>query len=449
MDTPRKSLAVVGSGIAGLSAAWLVRRDYSVTLIERNDYLGGHTHTLLVEEEDQQIPVDTGFIVYNEPNYPHLSRLFAQLGIKTQDTDMSFGVSVGPGRLEYAGDNLDTLFAQRRNLLRKDFLHMLKEILRFNRQCKGLLKRNGLGEISLGEFLDRYGYATGFRDHYLLPMAAAIWSCPTTAMLDFPAASFARFFDNHGLLSLSGRPQWRTVCGGSWSYVKKLAAQLHNTTHIANPVLAVRRDAQGVRLRLADGQSMHFDAVVLACHADEALGLLENPSELERTLLSAFHYQTNRAWLHTDTALMPHSRKVWSAWNYLASDRDPDSSVSVSVTYWMNRLQRLNSRCNYLVSLNPLKPPRDEQVIAEMSYEHPVFDQTAMSAQPRLAELQGRDRIWFCGSYFGYGFHEDALRSSVQVARALGATIPWEADAASDRGPDPIGRVSGLADALG
>jgi predicted NAD/FAD-binding protein len=449
MDKTQKSLAVVGSGIAGLSAAWLLRKAHQVVLFEKNDYLGGHTHTLLAEEDGRSVPVDTGFIVYNEPNYPYLSHLFEHLGIQTQNTDMSFAVSVDEGRLEYAGDNLNTLFAQRRNLYRWDFFHMLKEILRFNGQAKRLLHTDGFSDISLGDFLDRHGYSEGFRNHYLLPMAAAIWSCPTTTMLGFPVASFARFFANHGLLNLVRRPQWKTVSGGSWNYVKKMSADLQRSLHTDAAVVGVRRHPHGVSLRLADGTCKDFDAVVMACHADEALALLENPTQQEQALLSRFSYQTNRAWLHTDRDLMPRSRKVWSAWNYLASNRHGDDPGSVSVTYWMNRLQRLEARQDYLVSLNPLQTPRDERVLAHMVYQHPVFDQAAMAAQQRLPSLQGQDRIWYSGSYFGYGFHEDALRSSVQVARSLGAIIPWEPEASLTHSPDHTTKVPGLAEALG
>ena len=449
MHKTRQSLAVVGSGIAGLSTAWLLRQDYRVALFEKNDYLGGHTHTHVVEEDGRQIPVDTGFIVYNEPNYPHLSHLLNHLDISTQDTDMSFAVSIGDGALEYAGDNLSTLFAQRCNLYRWDFLRMLKEILRFNRQCKRLLKSGGFGAVSLGDFLESNDYDRGFSHHYLLPMAAAIWSCPTSTMLDFPVASFARFFANHGLLNLFRRPQWKTVSGGSWCYVKKLAADLQPNLQVDSPVVGIWRRPHGVELRLVDGQTQVFDGVVLACHADEALSLLQNPSEQEHTLLAAFRYQSNHAWLHTDTELMPRSHKVWSAWNYLAAQGKDGTTGSVSVTYWMNRLQRLQTRHDYLVSLNPLKLPRDDRVIAQMVYQHPVFDQAAMAAQPKLTELQGRDRIWFCGSYFGYGFHEDALRSSVQLARSLGVAIPWDTQMAQVRGPHQVGREPGLVDALG
>jgi predicted NAD/FAD-binding protein len=446
MTKPTKTIAVVGSGIAGLSAAWLLRQRYEVTLFEKNDYLGGHTHTLEVEEAGRSLAIDTGFIVYNEPNYPHLTRLLHHLGVDSQDTDMSFGVSVAEGALEYAGDNLSTLFAQPRNLLKREFLGMLKDILRFNAHCKRLLRQNGFADIGLGAFLDRHGYGDNFRHHYLLPMAASIWSCPSSSMLTFPAASFVRFLHNHGLLNLTHRPQWKTVKGGSWSYVKKLSSDLQHSTRIDTAVVGVKRHSQGVQITLADGHRQDFDKVVMACHADDALALLQNPSELEVYLLSRFRYQANRAWLHTDTDLMPRSRKVWSAWNYLASEDADDRSVSV--TYWMNRLQRLEARHDYLVSLNPLKMPREEQIIAHMTYQHPLFDQQAIAAQQDLQRIQGRDRIWFCGSYFGYGFHEDALDSSVQVARSLGVAIPWLASTQAQQDQQAAAPASSLAGAL-
>jgi predicted NAD/FAD-binding protein len=369
--------------------------------------------------------VDTGFIVYNEPNYPHLSRLFRHLGVATQNTDMSFAVSIDDGNLEYAGDNLSTLFAQRRNLISKDYLLMLKEILRFNMQCKRLLTRGGFDPISLGDFLDLHAYRQNFRDHYLLPMAAAIWSCPTERMLAFPIASLARFFHNHGLLNLIHRPQWKTVSGGSWRYVLKLSSDLRQSLRIDSPVVAVVREPDRVMIQLANGDRTTYDTVVMATHADEALSLLADPSPVETEMLSRFSYQPNQVWLHTDSRLMPRSRQVWSAWNYLATQGASGYAGAVSVSYWMNRLQHLKARRDYLVSLNPLQAPRDDRVIAQMSYHHPVFDAAAMQAQPQLVRLQGQRNTWFCGSYFGYGFHEDALQSSVQVAQSMGVKIPW------------------------
>ncbi len=420
-----QQIAVIGSGVAGLASAWLLSKQHRVTLIERNDYIGGHTHTIDVPEQDRTIPVDTGFIVYNERNYPLLVRMFEHFKTPTRAGDMSFAASIGPGELEYAGDNLDTLFAQRKNLLNPAFLGMLKDIVRFNRRCKTLLASNGFAEQSLGEFLERERLGAAFRDYYLLPMAAAIWSCPARTMMEFPAESLARFFANHGLISLVERPEWRTVVGGSQTYARTLIAAIGEDNILCDGATQVRRRADGVEVQLQSGQMRRFDAVVLACHADEALALLEQPTADEAQWLAPFRYQPNTTYLHTDARLMPKLRKVWSAWNYLSRARD-DGSSAVSVTYWMNRLQGLESAKDYLVSLNPLTPPAADQVIAEMVYHHPVFDQAAMNAQPHLERLQGQDRLWYCGSYFGYGFHEDALRSAVNMVAKMGvATTPF------------------------
>jgi len=438
-----KNIGVIGSGISGLGAAWLLSGRHRVTVLERNDYAGGHTHTIEVAENEngKTIPVDTGFIVYNEKNYPLLTRLFSRLGVETRDTEMSFAASVGPGDLEYAGSDLNGLFAQRRNLFRPRFLGMLRDIMRFNRTCKHLLGRGVLRRESLGSFLDRERFGAEFRDHYLLPMAAAIWSCPTATMLEFPAASLAQFFANHGLLDLYDRPQWKTVVGGSHQYVMRICADLGTERIVHDAAQSVVRRPDGVEVRLASGGVRTFDEVVLACHADEALALLNDATPSEQRLLSSFGFQTNRAWLHTDERLMPRSRRVWSSWNYLTRSRD-DGQSAVSVTYWMNKLQGIASQRSYFVSLNPLEPPRDADVIAEMTYEHPVFDGSAMHAQTRLRSIQGRDRLWFCGAWTDYGFHEDGLRSAVAVAEGLGVLDHPLADAA-ERAPQvkqvPVG----------
>jgi uncharacterized protein len=438
-------IAIIGSGISGLASAWLLSKTHDVTLIEANDYVGGHTHTIEVAEGEHKIPVDTGFIVYNEPNYPLLTRLFERLGVATREGDMSFSASIGPGRIEYSGDSLNTLFAQRRNLLNPTFLRMLADMLRFNRRCKQLLDGSGFDGLSLGEFLDRERLGQGFRAHYLLPMAAAIWSCPTRTMMEFPAESLARFFANHGLLNIVDRPLWRTVVGGSHAYVERMLDDIGRERVVMDGVTRVTRRNDGVELRLDSGAATRFDKLVMACHADQALALLEQPSSDEARLLSRFRYQPNRTYLHTDTALMPKRRRVWAAWNYLAADRtDSSSERAVSVTYWMNRLQGLASKQDYLVSLNPLRPPTPDHIVAEMSYDHPVFDGAAMAAQRELHSLQGRDRIWFCGSYFGYGFHEDALRAATDAAGLLGADTGWLTGAA-----DPVtGSLSAPAPAL-
>ncbi len=423
-----QQIGVIGSGIAGLASAWLLAGRHQITLIERNDYIGGHTHTINVEEDGRLVPVDTGFIVYNEANYPLLVRLFERLGVATREGDMSFAASIGPGEIEYSGDSLKTLFAQPRNLFRPAFLGMLGDILRFNRRCRQCLEHGGFGELNLGDFLKRERLGEAFRDHYLLPMAAAIWSCPTRTMMDFPVESLARFFANHGLINLLKRPLWRTVTNGSQSYVEKILADLGRENILHDPAVRVRSitEDSGVKVEvtLASGASRRFDQLVLACHADEALAMIDQPMAEATRLLGCFRYQPNRTYLHTDIQLMPRIRQTWASWNYLAA-RARDGSQAVSVTYWMNRLQGLNTKQDYLVSLNPLQPPRPETCLAEMVYHHPVFDQNAMDAQGELHQLQGQNGLWFCGSYFGYGFHEDALRSAVEIASRLGVDTGW------------------------
>ncbi|WP_295885737.1 NAD(P)/FAD-dependent oxidoreductase [uncultured Thiohalocapsa sp.] len=417
-------ICVVGSGIAGLASAWLLSQRHQVTLVEKNAYFGGHTHTIEVDEDGTTVPVDTGFIVYNTRNYPMLVRLFERLGVPTRESDMSFAASIDAGRLEYAGDNLSTIFAQRWNALSPRFLRMLLDIFRFGARCRHCLTHSAFDGRSLREFLADEGLGDAFRDHYLLPMAAAIWSCPAAAMLDFPAESLARFFDNHRLLNPLERPLWRSVVGGSHTYVQRMAEDLGPERMLADAAVAVERHAARVRVRLASGAALEADRVVLATHADQALALLAQPTVEEQKVLGCFRYQPNRTFLHTDTRLMPHRRRVWSAWNYLAGEAS-DGAAAVSVTYWMNKLQGLETHRNYLLSLNPLADPDPQQVIAEMTYDHPVFDQAAMDAQRALPRLQGTDRVYFCGSYHGFGFHEDALRAAVDVAGRLGVDTDW------------------------
>ncbi|OOG24550.1 NAD/FAD-binding protein [Thioalkalivibrio denitrificans] len=418
-------IAVIGGGISGLATAWLLAQRHQVTLFEAEARVGGHSNTMYVQGAAGPVPVDTGFMVFNERNYPELTALFRHLDVAAQDTDMSFSASIDGGRLEYAGTSLNTLFAQRLNLARPRFLRMVADILAFNRRAKALLDAGAVPDVALGDYLFSEGYGPGFRDEYLLPMAAAIWSCPTRVMLDFPLASFLSFFRNHGLLDLTDRPQWRTVTGGSQRYVQRMLDTFHGTVHTGSPVVLVRRRPDRVQVRCANGRLEDFDHAVLASHADQSLGMIERPTEAERAVLGAFRYQGNHVWLHTDARLMPRRRSVWSSWNYLART-DRDSRPEVSVTYWMNRLQRLPETLGpCLVSLNPLLEPRDERVVAEMTYHHPVFDRMAMAAQHRIPGLQGQDRLWFCGAWCGFGFHEDGLRSALSVAWRMGVTAPW------------------------
>jgi predicted NAD/FAD-binding protein len=426
-------IAVVGSGIAGLGAAWLLARRHRVTLYEAADRLGGHAHTVDVAVEGAVLPVDTGFIVYNERNYPTLTRLFAHLGVATSASSMSFAVSVDGGRLEYSGGSWSGLFAQPLNLLRPSYLRMLRDTMRFFREAP--LARVDGGDMALGEWLAARGYSDAFVYDHLLPMAAAIWSVPVRQMLRFPVASFVSFLHNHGLLHISDRPQWRTVAGGSRRYVERIAADFAGRVLLGTKVVAVRPGPGGIAVHDARGGAKRYDRVVIAAHADDALALLPAADHRTRALLGAFRYQPNTAVLHRDARLMPQRRRAWSSWNYLA-ERGREASgggraagARVSVTYWMNRLQSLDPRYPVFVSLNPIAAPRPELTIAAFEYSHPAFDAAAIAAQQHLPAIQGRDGIFLCGSYCGYGFHEDALASGVRVAAALGARAPWDAQA--------------------
>ncbi|MFC6855850.1 NAD(P)/FAD-dependent oxidoreductase [Marivibrio halodurans] len=418
-----KRIAVVGGGIAGLSAAWLLNRRHDVALFERNGYIGGHSNTLDAPDgRGGTIPVDTGFIVYNERTYPNLIGLFDHLGVARIETDMSFAVTLDGGRLEYGGGTLASLFAQKRNLFRPSFHRMVRDILRFYREAPSALAGGACAALSLGEFLERAGYGRAFIDDHLLPMAAAIWSCPVETMKAFPAESFVRFFDNHGLLQVKDRPRWWTVKGGSREYVKRMTADLPRVEANA-AIAAVTRDTDGVVLHFADGRHERFDEAVLACHGDEARALLGDASARERSILGGFRYQRNRAVLHDDPGQMPRRRAVWSSWNYLAG-RDSHATRQVAVTYWMNQLQSLDAR-DLFVTLNPFEAIDPARVVADLSYDHPVFDGDAIAAQRALPEIQGTDRLWFCGAHCGYGFHEDGIGSAVAVARRLGVDTPW------------------------
>ena len=429
-QTPFRKIAVIGSGISGLSAAWLLSRQHDVTLFEAGEKLGGHTNTVDVSVDGLTHPVDTGFLVFNHKTYPNLTALFAHLDVASVETEMSFAVSLDTPDLEWAGSSLATVFGQKRNLVRPAFWRMLADILRFNRESVAWLDSLPDETLSLRDYLQRGGYSRAFTDWYLLPMGAAIWSCPTGSMLDYPLATFVRFCRNHGLLQVFDRPLWRTVQGGGRAYVEKLAAQIgHDHIRLATPVRRVERCAAGVRLTLPVGIE-YFDQVVLACHSDQALALLgDAASDAERELLSAIRYQPNRAVLHTDAALLPRDRSLWSAWNYSAGE-DAGAGCPVSVSYLINRLQPLPFATPVVVSLNPERAPAPEKVLAEFSYAHPLFDGPAIAAQARLPEIQGVDRLWYCGAWGGYGFHEDGLRSGLQVAAALGCSAPWETAAA-------------------
>jgi len=417
-------IAVIGTGIAGLGAAWALHHQHDITVYEAGNYIGGHSNTVEIDHGGTRIPVDTGFIVYNTVTYPNLIALFEHLGVPTEPSDMSFAVQRDGGRLEWAGTDLGTIFAQRRNLANPRFLRMLAHIVRFGRQAPLDLASGRLAGRSLGDYLVAGRYGPGFRDDYLLPMGACIWSSSNERMLDFPAETFVRFCVNHHLLDVGKRPPWRTVTGGSREYVRRLTAGFRDRIRLNTPVGAIRRDAGGVTVHAADGQTARFDQVVVATHADQALRLLVEPSRAEREILGAIRFQPNRAVLHRDPGLMPNARKVWSSWNCFADGDDAGGRV-VSLTYWMNRLQNLDARHQVFVSLNPRRAPRDEFVFAAFDYEHPLFDAGAGVAQARLGEIQGVCRTWFCGAWCGYGFHEDGLKAGLAVAEQLGFARPW------------------------
>lgn len=416
-------LAVIGSGISGTACAWLLRQHHDVQLFESEQRFGGHTHSVEVQEGERSFAIDTGFMVYNRENYPLLVRLFEHLGVPSYPTSMSFSVSLKAGELEYAGTNLATLFAQPSNLFRARHWRMLSDIVRFNRLTQALNKDPLAGSEALGSWLQRERFSETFKHHYLYPMAAAIWSCPSQSVAEFPLRRFVQFFQNHGLNRLMDRPQWFTVEGGSSTYMRRLIDDLGVAAQANSAVVGVHAEHKGYRLVFADGRQKSFDQVVFACHSDQALALLPEADPQQKQLLQAVPYQSNRVYLHTDKALMPKRRSAWASWNYLG-DKHP-ANEHVSVSYWMNSLQRLPSEKDYFVSLNPLEAPADECVIKELQYHHPLFDQRSALLNQQLKTVQGRQNLWFCGAWTGYGFHEDGLRSAVEVALALGAEIEW------------------------
>ncbi|MES2940589.1 MAG: FAD-dependent oxidoreductase [Pseudomonadota bacterium] len=415
-------IAVVGGGIAGLAAAHALRGRAEFTLFEAAPRFGGHANTVDVTLDGVTHGVDTGFLVFNERTYPGLVRLFAQLGVATAASDMSFSVQVpgalgGNRPLEWSGSNLDTVFCQRGNLMRPRFLRMLRDLLRFNRLCTLLAQAGAELPLreSLADFLARERFGPEFRDWYLLPMAACIWSCPSAQMLRFPIGTLIRFCHNHGLLQVTGRPQWYTVRGGSRHYVDAIVAGLPDA-RAATPVRRIWRGPQGVTVA-TDAGSEQFDRVVLAVHSDQALAMLADPDSAEAGVLSAIGYQRNRAVLHTDAAMLPANRRAWAAWNYEGAP--PGRRALVCLHYLVNRLQPLPWQQPVIVSLNPVRPIAPQHVLAEFDYAHPVFDAAALQAQTQLQDLQGRRHTWFCGAWTGYGFHEDGLASGQAAARQL------------------------------
>jgi predicted NAD/FAD-binding protein len=425
LGSRKLDIAVVGSGISGLSAAWLLSKRHRVTLYEADGRLGGHSNTV----EVGGVAVDTGFIVYNEATYPNFSALMGHLEVATKTSNMTFAVSLDDGRLEYSGTSLTGLFAQPRNIVSLRFWGMLRDLLRFYREAPHATR--DLGDTSLDAYLDASGYGAAFRTDHLYPMAAAIWSTPAAEIGEYPARAFVRFCENHGLLQLVNRPLWRTLAGGSRAYVGKLAEVIPEII-VNTPISAVRRHSDCVEIVSRGGEVRRFDQIVLATHADQGLAMLTDPTAEEERLLGAFRYSANSAVLHSDATLMPRRRRVWSSWNYLSSDRG--DMRQLAVTYWMNRLQGLPDAKPMFVTLNAHRKIREDSILYAADYTHPIFDARAIDAQRRLWPLQGRRNTWFCGAYFGAGFHEDGLQAGLAVAEALGGCRrPWIIANPSDR----------------
>ncbi len=415
-ENPQKPrLAVIGGGVAGIVAAYRLQDRFDITVLERNDYLGGHTHTIPVPDgPDQGTPVDTGFIVFNDRTYPLFKEFLTDLKVSWQDTTMSFSFFDEASGFHYAGNGLNGLFSQRINLINPFFWRMLLEIRRFSRLALAGVDNDSLAGQSLGEFLVHNRFSDYLCDRYVLPMGAAIWSTAPAEMLEFPAAALFHFWRNHGLLSLRDRPQWHTVEGGSHAYVQAFQKQFPGTIRLNAKVCEVRRSDAGVDIGFENGESENFDRVVIAAHADQAFAMLANPTEDEELLLKPWHYQKNRTVLHTDTSTLPPLERAWACWNY-CREKGWEARNPVSVTYDMNLLQRLQTRATYCVSLNRQMPIAEDTVIADMNYDHPTYTTETMATQPKLPRLNETGPVYFCGSYFGYGFHEDAVRSATEM----------------------------------
>jgi len=438
----RLKIAVVGSGVSGLSAAWLLSKRHEVTLYEESDRIGGHANTVSVCVEGRQIPVDTGFIVFNRKTYPNFVALLDFLGVETQPSDMSFAVSMEDGAFEYSGSGLRGLFGQVRNAGRLRFWSMIADLVRFYRYAAADPIISDDPDLTLGDYLRLRRYGRPFREDHLLPMASAIWSAPVSQILSYPAAAFIRFNENHGLLQIKNRPAWETVAGGSRVYVDKLAASLARGVRLGQGGRKIRRFRRYVTVEDAAGEEA-YDHVVVATGADQALRLLCDPTQEERSLLGAFNYSSNLAVLHCDESFMPKRRRVWSSWNYIQVDRAAHERCCV--TYWMNTLQQIESVKPLFLTLNPVRPPRAGTLLRTEVYHHPVFNRRAIAAQNELWSLQGVRKTWFCGSYFGSGFHEDGLQAGLAVAERLGGVRrPWKVPNESSRivlGPASIERA--------
>jgi uncharacterized protein len=418
-----KKIAIIGTGISGLSAAYLLRHDYDITVYEKEARLGGHARTLSIDYNGTQIEVDTGFIVFNYRNYPHLTALFKALDVQVEKSDMSLGLSLEKSGFEWGCKNLNAVFGQRSNLLSLRFWRMLREIFIFNKHALRTAKQNP--DLTLQELLAQLGMSDDFKHRFLLPTAGAIWSTSPEKILDFPAYTFAIFFDNHGLLTINDQPQWFTVSDGSQQYVEKVSAHFKDSIRLNTGVATVTRSDEGVHVTTIDGDTACYDEVVIASHSNQALAMLANPSADEQRILGAMRYHANTAYLHNDPSFMPKRKAVWSSWNYVC-DNTHDTRPDITVTYWMNLLQNIPNTTPLFVTLNPPHAPKADCIFNKHVFEHPVYDMGMLSSQQQFNTIQGKDRIWYAGAYQRYGFHEDGIHSAVQIAKQLECTIPWE-----------------------
>jgi len=413
-------IAVIGSGISGLSAAWLLHQEYNVHLFEKNDYLGGHAHTVDVPYSGKQpIAVDTGFMVFNYRTYPNFIKLLEYLHIEVEKSDMSFGVSLPEESIEYSGKSLQGLFAQRKNMVSLKFWRMLYDILYFN---KTVGKRIIPIDITLEALLAQMSVSDSFKNYYLLPMAGSIWSCAPQEILKYPARTFINFFQNHGLLEIINQPQWYTIKGGSRLYIEAMTASLKDKVHLGTAVTRIQRQGNNIKVKTAQGKVHTFDQVVIATHPDEALKLLEEPSPDEQKILNSFQYISNKVVLHTDTNAMPKNRNCWSSWVYIQDAHTKKSSV----TYWLNSLQNVDPHYPLFISINPCQTLDPSKVLRTFDYAHPLYDMEALKAQGDLRRIQGKNSTWYCGAYHGYGFHEDGLKAGLEVSNLLGVSAPWQ-----------------------
>jgi predicted NAD/FAD-binding protein len=412
-------IAIVGSGIAGLSAARYLSRRHDVTVFEQDDRVGGHTNTINVPTPGGVVPVDTGWIVYNGVNYPNLTGLFGELDVATRETQMSFSVSLGDGAYEWKGsDNLLTVFAQPSNLFKPSHIRLLLDILRLNKLCNAKLKSGALPAGSLGDFLKAEKFSVELQSRYLLPMAGMIWSCSPQKATEYPAADFMRFFDSHGLFTTMDQPQWKTVIGGSHTYVKKILAEFKGELRLKATVNSLHREQDGVIVATSDRGEEHFDRVVCATHSDQALGLLSDASDQEREVLGGIPYNRSRCILHTDESFLPRRKNAWASWNYL-HPRDEIHDQRISGSYWMNLLQGIPGRVNYIVTLNPQREVPRDKIIYETLYDHPHYGASSVSTHERLGEIQGHTGLWWAGAWCGYGFHEDGLKAGLRAAQGI------------------------------